>query len=482
VSALEHALPILDAWVENAVLQNGLPSVGLALVQGERLLWRKAWGWADIAAGVVATAQTPYRIGSITKTFTALAALQLRDEGRLRLDDRVRDYVSSVAHHARSVGVLDVTIRELLTHTSGLQRDLPGTWWTVPEFPAEIPGQLNATYQAATEWKYSNVGYALLGEVIAAAGGESWAQRIARCILEPLGMAATRAAPAANLEGLATGYSRPKAGAAHVAAARFDFGALGPAGGIVSTLEDMARYLAFSLNGAETVLAARSLREMQRPHWLMDDWQTAWGLGVRLRRAEGRVRIGHAGMAPGFSSLIEFIPALKLGVVALTNADDGNPAAFCDYALQLLSPIVARGAARPGAASGEEALRYCGRYRSENGNLTMLVALLDGQLSLLPPGAPNPYAARMILDPAGEPHSFVLRAAGAFSMLPAGERFSFTMAADGTASGYLTPGARYTRDVDSRPGRRAEDHAVPYRMAYTGVERRKGSDRRGLPS
>jgi hypothetical protein len=186
-------------------------------------------------------------------------------------------------------------------------------------------------------------------------------------------------------------------------------------------------------------------------------------------------------MAPGFSSLLEFIPALKLGVVALTNADDGNPAAFCDYALQLFTPILARGAARAGAAPGEEMLRYCGRYRSENGNLTMLVALLDGQLSLLAPGAPNPYAARMILEPAGEPHTFVLRAGGAFSMLPAGERFSFTMGADGAASGYVTPGARYARDVDSHPGRRAEDQAVPYRAPYTGVERRKGSDRRGLP-
>src|SRR3989475_8741209 len=165
-----QALPLLDAWPAHSVMQQHVPSVALTVVHGDRPVWTKAFGYAEASMKTAATPQTLYRIGSITKTFTALAILQLREDGKLRLDDRVRDHVTRTAIRARNIGLLDVTIRELLTHSSGLQRDLPGTWWTQPSFPAEVPDHFSATYPSSTEWKYSNVGYVLLGEVIAAAG------------------------------------------------------------------------------------------------------------------------------------------------------------------------------------------------------------------------------------------------------------------------------------------------------------------------
>jgi hypothetical protein len=172
---------------------------------------------------------------------------------------------------------------------------------------------------------------------------------------------------------------------------------------------------------------------------------------------------------------MEFIPSLKLGVAVLTNADDANPAAFCDYALQLLAPIVAKSAARPAPPlAAEEAERYCGRYRSENGNLTMLVAVLDGQLTVVPPGAPNPYAARVILERTPEPHTFIMRQGGAFSTLPFGERFAFTIGAGGEVAGYVTSGARYVRE----PVPRGIDRRRQPQADYAGAERRAGVDRR----
>jgi CubicO group peptidase (beta-lactamase class C family) len=478
-SGLAQALPLLDAWTAHSVMQQQLPGVALTVVQGDRPVWTMAYGCADTGAKTAATPHTRYRIGSITKTFTATAILQLQEAGKLRLDDRVRDHLTATASHARSIGLLDVTLRELLTHSSGLQRDLPGTWWTEPSFPAQFPDDFGATYAPGTEWKYSNVGYALLGEVIAAASGEPWERYVQRRILEPLGMASTEAMPPRDAAPLATGYSRPTPGEPHVPARRFDFGAVSPAASIVSTIEDMGRYLAFHLGGG-AVLGAKTLREMHRPQWLLEDWQSAWGLGMRVRRIEGRVRVGHPGTAPGFAALMEFIPSLKLGVAVLTNADDGNPAAFCDYALQLLTPIVARAAARPALAPAEEAQRYCGRYRSENGALTMLVALLDGQLSLVAPGAPNPYAARVILERAAESHSFVMRPSGAFATLPFGERFSFITNGAGEVTGYVTAGARYVRSPDSAPLGIPEPRALNAAMdrrrqpqaPYTGIERR----------
>ena len=384
--------------------------------------------------------------------------------------------------------MLDVTIRELLTHSSGLQRDLPGTWYTQPSFPAEFPDRFDATYPPSLQWKYSNVGFSLLGEVVAAASGAPWERHIERRILQPLGMASTEAMTDPHEARLATGYSRPTPGEPYVPASRFDWGAASPAASISSTIEDMGRYLAFHMEGGGALLGAKSLREMHRPQWLLDDWQTAWGLGMRVRRVDGRVRVGHPGNAPGFAAMMEFIPALKLGIAVLTNADDGNPALYCDYALQLLAPIAARAAARPAPSLAEDAGRCCGRYRSENGNLTMLVAVLDGQLVLVPPGAPNPYASRVILEPTSEPDTFVMRSGGAFATLPFGERFTFHTDAAGQIAGYVTPGARFFREQPAlaiRPPRPAGtrsgiDRRQLPQAPYRGIERRSGgADRRG---
>src|SRR5712664_4199860 len=211
-SGVAQALSLLDAWTAHSVKQQHLPSVALTVVLGDRPVWTKAFGYADVGAKAPATPHTRYRIGSVTKTFTALAILQLHEDGKLRLDDRMRDHVTATAPHARSIGLLDVTIRELLTHSSGLQRDLPGTWYTRPSFPAQFSDDFGATYPASSEWKYSNVGYALLGEVIAAAGGEPWARYVQRRTLEPLGMADTEAMPQREAARLAMGYSRPTPG------------------------------------------------------------------------------------------------------------------------------------------------------------------------------------------------------------------------------------------------------------------------------
>src|SRR6185436_10868639 len=110
---------------------------------------------------------------------------------------------------------------------------------------------------SSTEWKYSNVGYALLGEVITAAGGEPWARHVERRILGPLGMVNTHAVPSVEEARLATGYSRPTPGEPHVPAARVDHGAINPAGGMVSTIEDMARYLAFHMGSGGPVLGGK---------------------------------------------------------------------------------------------------------------------------------------------------------------------------------------------------------------------------------
>ena len=446
------ALRLLDAWVTTAVAQRDQPGVSIGVVLGDRLVWSRGYGYADVEKKVPASPQTLYRIASITKTFTAVAILQLRDAGKLQLDDPLRQHLGWARIRAHDPAASEITIRELLTHSSGLQREVPGTLWTSPTFPpaTALKEEIDETNPPGVTWKYSNVGFALLGEVVSAVSGEPWDRYVQRHILDALGMTSTRTTPRADEPGLAVGYARPVPGERPVNAPTVgSLEGVSAAANMASNVEDLARYVTFHLSdtpsASSPVLKGTTLRDMHRPQWLLDDWQNAWGFGMRVRRVDGRVQVGHPGSVPGYRTQIEFVPALRLGVIVLTNADDGNPASYIDYALQLLSPVVAKALTRPVAPLSETAASYVGRYRSQNGTTTMLMAVVDGQLSLVAPDAANPYTTRIILEPTSDPRTFVMRSTGAFAFDAFGERLTVDVGADGQVTGYHTPNLRYVR-------------------------------------
>ena len=450
-AGLRDGLQLLDAWMTTTVAQRGQPGLSIGVVVDDRLVWAKGYGYADLERKVPASPQTLYRIASITKTFTAVAILQLRDAGKLQLDDPLRRHLAWARIRAHDPAASDITIRELLTHSSGFQREVPGTWWTNPTFPppAALREELKETYPPGITWKYSNLGFALLGEIVSAVSGEPWERYVQRHILDPLGMASTRTMPRVDESGLAVGYARPVPGERPVSAPTFEsLDAVSAAASMASNIEDLAKYLAFHLSegaSAGVVLKSATLRAMHRPQWLLDDWQNAWGFGMRVRRVDGRVQVGHPGSVPGFRTQIEFVPALRLGVIVLTNADDGNPASYVDYALQLLAPIAAKAIVRPVAPLPATAASYVGRYRSQNGTTTMLVGMLDGRLSLVAPDAANPYTTRVILEPTSDSRTFVMRSTGTFAYDAFGELLTFDVAPDGQVTGYHTPNLRFSR-------------------------------------
>jgi CubicO group peptidase (beta-lactamase class C family) len=448
----DDALRILDTWVATTSAQRGQPGLSIGVILGDRLVWAKGYGYADLEKKVSAGPQTLYRIASITKTFTAVAILQLRDAGKLQLDDPLRRHLSWARIRAHDPAASDVTIRELLTHSSGLQREVPGTWWTTPTFPsaAALRDEMDETNAPGVVWKYSNLGFALLGEVVSAVSGEPWDRYIQRHVLDPLGMSSTRTMPRPDEPGLAQGYARPVPGERPVNVPPIgSLEAVSAAGNMASNVEDLAKYVIFHVSegaaGSDGVVKRATLHDMHRPQWLLDDWLNAWGFGMRVRRVDGRVQVGHSGSVPGFRTQIELIPASGLGVIVLTNADDGNPASYVDYALQLLGPLAAKALARPAAPLSADAARYVGRYRSQNGTTTLLVGVLDGQLSLIAPDAANPYTMRILLEPTSEPRAFVMRSTGTFAFDAFGELLTFDVGADGQVTGYHTPNLRYTR-------------------------------------
>lgn len=444
------ALGLLDAWSANRVASRGQPGLSIGVVLGNHLVWARGYGFADLENKTPATPKTLYRIGSITKTFTAVSILQLRDAGKLQLDDPLQRHLSRVSIRSHSNSASAVTLRELLTHTSGLQREVPGTIVTDAIWPsdADLQRTLDQPFDPDIHWKYSNLGFALLGKVVTMETGQPWDKYVQNHILLPLGMLATRPIPRADEPGLAVGYLRTAPGGSFVPAPFLPSGPTAPAMAIASNVEDLAKYMVFHIeegsNGDSSVLSGPSLREMHRVQWLLPDWQNAWGFGMRVRRVDGMVRVGHNGIVPGHTANIEFIPSLKLGVIVCTNSNDGDPAAYVDYALQLLSPIIAKSVAAPPQNPNQQWRRYEGIYRSKDYR-TWVATILDGQLSLVPPDAPNPATARTVLEATSDPTVFTMRVGLAYASPGDGEKLTFDISADGTVTGFHTENWRFSR-------------------------------------
>src|SRR5256714_7743641 len=226
---------LLEGGIESQMEYRGLPGLSLGIVYDQELVWARGFGLADVEQGRAAAPETLYRIASISKLFTATAIMQLRDAGKLRLDDPVNDRLPWFSIKQTYDGGPAITLRQLITHTSGLPRELSGVNWSDLTFPAReelrrvLPGQ-EMVSAPEMEWRYSNLAVSLAGEVVSQVSGEPWPQYVERHVLQPLGMAATRTVPARDTPGLAIGYGRRVPGRARAVEPFVDIGAEAPAG------------------------------------------------------------------------------------------------------------------------------------------------------------------------------------------------------------------------------------------------------------
>ncbi|CAL9470218.1 serine hydrolase domain-containing protein [Streptomyces sp. enrichment culture] len=290
------------------------PSLVGAVARGGRLVWSGARG------DVCSAADTQYRIGSITKTFTAVLVLRLRDEGLLSLDDPLEK-------HLPGTGVGDVTIAQLLCHAGGLAAESPSPWWerTPGELRpalADVLGKDPLVHVPGRRFHYSNTGYTLLGSLVSAVRGVSWEEALRTGILEPLGMGRTTSQPVAPY---APGWAVHPWADVLLPEPAEDLGLMAPAGQLWSTAADLCRFASFLAEGDERVLSAESVREMRTAAAppVAGDWEGGYGLGVRLLRRDGRTLVGHSGSLPGFVAGLWFSPDDDVAAVVLANATSG---------------------------------------------------------------------------------------------------------------------------------------------------------------
>ncbi|MBB4688030.1 serine hydrolase domain-containing protein [Amycolatopsis jiangsuensis] len=293
------------------------PSLVAAVVRDGEIAWSGARGRVGADRP---TDDTQYRLGSITKTMIATAVLRLRDEGKLELTDPLERHLSGTAFGS-------ATIAQLLSHTSGLTSESPGQWWERSP-GADWAALASSLEKDATKLRpgfkfhYSNVGFGVLGELVARHRGRSWYDVVREEILTPLGMHRTTPHPeGAHAEGFAV---HPFADVL-LPEPSPDAGAMAPAGQLWSTITDLGRWTSFLGGHTGGVLSGGTLAEMRTMNTVDDTevWTTGFGLGLMVARHQGRHLAGHTGSMPGFLAATLIDAATGTGALCLANSTSG---------------------------------------------------------------------------------------------------------------------------------------------------------------
>ena len=386
---------LFSAWLEGQIAYRGIPGVAVGVVSDQDLIWSKGFGFANIQAKQPMTPTTKFRVASNSKLFTAIAIMQLREQGKLRLDDPVVKYLPWLK--AKPAGDDDgpITIEQLLSHSSGLQREA-GDHWVSFDFPTtEQLQRLFADRQAAfppsVRWKYSNLAYAVAGLIVEKVSGKKWADYVDENIFNPLGMADSSVDK--NVAGLAVPYGRRMPDGTREVLPFVDARGMAAATGVTSDVEDLAKFIAAQFRrgprGGTQIVSSGSWREMLRVRSVEENWTSGTGLGFDVKRVKDKTYIGHGGGYPGNTTQTLIQLDDKVGVIVLTNTNDSNPSDIAQILMNTVGQAVAKAAtAKPVSVAWDPAWeRFAGLYRGRNGDLD--VVLLDKKLVIITPNAPT---------------------------------------------------------------------------------------------
>ena len=371
---MDGTLNIIDAWLDAVRDYEEIPGISAGIVYDEDLIWQKSYGFSNLESERRADSDTIYSICSISKLFTAIGVMQLRDAGKLRLADPVSEHLDWFDINEIHAEYGPATIEGLLTHSSGLPRESTGPYWNEPDFPFPTRKELikrlgdqETLYPSQSIYQYSNLGITLAGEIIRETSGMDYEQYVREKIIEPMGLTETRTFYPEELRGdeLAIGYMGFDRRKVRYPVKPFFTRGITPAAGFTSTLNDLARFAIWqhaTLNGKENrILAMNTLREMQRVHWMDQDWDIARGLGFGTRRLDGDTTVGHNGSCPGYMTQILLMPRYRIATIVLTNAGDGSARNSATNMLQAMRTAV-RSIKRPFRGEHPDFSAFEGNY------------------------------------------------------------------------------------------------------------------------
>jgi len=351
--SLHSQLMEIDSMIAAELAKRPVGSVTAGVVGGKQLIWTKSYGDADMEKKIAANADTVYRIGSITKMFTALMLEQLVDAGKVHLSDPVEKYFPEIKSvQGRFADAPPITLMQLATHTSGLGREPDNTETYVTGAVADWEKTLIAAlphlhyqFEPGTRFFYSNIGYAVLGASLARAVGESYVEYVSKHIFAPLGMTHSAFERSEQmLSHLSKGYVVMGPGGkvdAETAQREHETGRgyKVPNGAIYTTVEDLARFASFLMDqGPESVLKTASLERFQTQIEVPADigLTSGYGIGFQVDRRDGYVAFGHGGAVAGYTSMLLMNRAKGIGVIVFSNGA-ANPGSLAERALDILS-------------------------------------------------------------------------------------------------------------------------------------------------
>jgi CubicO group peptidase (beta-lactamase class C family) len=362
------------------------PGCAVGVVRDGALAYARGYGQASVELGVPITPRTVFDIGSVSKQFTAASILLLAQDRALSLDDDIRKYLPEIPAYERPV-----TIRHLLTHTSGLRdytlllsladydsRDLT----TVPQALAMVARQRGTDFAAGERFRYNNTGFFLAALIVERVTRQPFPEFAASRIFRPLGMGATRYAGshAISVPGRATGYSPTGEG---VAIEMSNWEQVGD-GGVQTSIEDMVRWVT---NFDTHLVGTPALAEaMATPATLASGTRTAYGLGQFVGTYRGLPRVHHGGSWGGYRAALQRYPGEKTSVIVLCNRSNVNPEALADGVADAvlgahLAPIPADGA-QP-AAAPPDVSTLAGTYWDEADGDLLTFEAKDGRLAVV---------------------------------------------------------------------------------------------------
>lgn len=409
---LATAIDLYDSWIRYTMHQKHQPGLAVGIVYDGDLLWGKGYGYADIETEQPVTLDTRFRIASISKTFTAVAILQLRDAGELCLDDPLAKYLDWF--DLQYEGAPAITIRNLLTHTSGLPRDSHNPMWTecdAPEWDEFVEG-LKArppTRAPYHKFAYSNVGYSLLGGLLEQVTGDSWGDYLQRNIVDPLGMSETHPLPQGDDPQLATGYSQISDNYERKPMPFFLMNGFEASANFASTISDLVKYAAFHLTDEDNaVLSPHSLRDMHRIHWLEPSWNTGYGLGSMQYKLDDWSISGHGGGYPGYLTGFTLCREHNVALIVLTNALGSAPTEYINQGYKLVLPEIIKATEAQAPTADPAWQTYLGEYFHDWGYEKVI--LRNGKLQIV--SLDSMEYPPMILEPTDAEHIFTIQEQG----------------------------------------------------------------------
>ena len=342
IRLIKSSLHLIDNWLDYQVYIKEIPGLAVGIAVEDELIFKKEYGYANLEEKKSLTDKHLFRVASHSKLFTATAIMMLYHEGKLSIDDKISKYLpwfNSVQDKQLEL----IRIRHILTHSSGITRDGNTGHWLNFKFPTleEIKAQFHekiSFFEPSETMKYSNFGYALLGQIIEEVSGQSYTDFIQKYILSPLGMQNTAVdVDETNMARHATGYKRRWPNQKRKPYDHMPAKILKAATGLSSTVEDLIKFYQAHMFGNETLIPDYIKREMQRTQF--KKFGGEYGFGFFLLKIGDTTLIGHGGGYPGFTTQSGLIQDQKIVVVILSNAVDGSVGILLNGIVKILNKL-----------------------------------------------------------------------------------------------------------------------------------------------